>query len=167
MNIDSPFAELYNDLLIRLESIDALKFIDEDFGQLEHYDLKPAVVFPCALIDISDFNFTEVGGKNEQMGNGIIQIRIGFEIYTPTNSLVPSSLREKGLAMYNIEQKVHKQLQGWNSAPFSRLLRRSLKTERRRDNIKVRVLTYATSFKDNSTAPVMTKVAVPNPQILV
>ena len=34
------------------QKVSELKWIDFDFGQLDAYELRPPVQFPCALIDI-------------------------------------------------------------------------------------------------------------------
>lgn len=44
--------QIYLTLLELLNLVPALKFTDLDKGQLEFYQTRPAVAFPCALIKI-------------------------------------------------------------------------------------------------------------------
>lgn len=162
----SPMANLYLKLLNRLKTkVPDLRYIDQDLGQLENYGLKPPVSWPCCLIDIEEFQFSDTAGANVQEAQGIISLRIGLVKYTDSNNLVPDNIRPNALKYYEIEQQVYEALQGWEDDGFSRLLRRGAGTERREDDIRVRVLKFAVSWQDDSASLKKTKVSVPVPVI--
>ncbi len=48
-----------------------------DFSQLENYKegYRPPVLFPCVLIDFSEWNFDDES-KNMQTGEGVIMFRL-------------------------------------------------------------------------------------------
>ena len=70
-------------------------------------------------------------------------------------------MRENALQYYEVENKLFKALHGWNPTGFGKLLRRITATEKRDDDIRVRIVKFAISFTDNSA--VKTKTTVPRP----
>jgi hypothetical protein len=158
----SPFANLYLKIVSRLEAeVPELKFIDQDLGQLENYEIRPAVEFPCALIDVDDFDFTDAGNFTTQIGNGLLVIRLGVGAWSPSNNLAPNDVRLKALNYYEIEQKIHVALHGWSNDGFAKLRRKKAKKEERNDNIRVRVISYAVTIQDETTKP--TRTSLPRP----
>ena len=157
---------LFDQIVKRLTlKVPELRFIDQDLGQLEHYSNQPAVSWPCALVDIKEFNFTDIGNDHLQLGTGLIQIRVAHTPYSPSNSLAPQDVREKAVGYYALEQKVFKSLHGWQEIGFSKLLRRYERTESRNDNIRVRAIGYFTSYTDDSAKPIKTTVHRPGANI--
>lgn len=160
----SPFGNLFLKVQSRLKDQVPELWVDQDLGQLEHFEMRPAVNFPCALIDVDDFTFTD-NSSNTQQGLGMLKIRLAVAAYSPSNNAAPNDVKLKALGYYDIEQKIQKALHGWKDEGFSKLLRRKSKTELRNDNIRVRQIAYATSIDDDSCKPVRTTVATPNPEI--
>lgn len=159
---NSPFANLYLKVVARLVAqVPELKFIDQDLAQLENYEIRPAVEFPCALLDVDDFEFTDVGNFTTQIGNGLLIIRLGVGAWSPSNNLAPNDVRVKALNYYEIEQKIHLALHGWQDDGFGKLRRKKAKKEERNDNIRVRVISYAVTIQDETTKPARTSVARP------
>lgn len=166
MPIASPQANLFEALLVRLATeVTALQYIEQDFGQLENYEIRPAVAWPCALIDIEEFKYTDNVGNNSQIAEGIVSIRLGMVKYTDANNLTPTLIRESAYDYYNLENDVYKTLQGWNAPGFGKFKRRASGTERREDDIRVRIIKLAVSFTDNSAVPI--KTSVPRPGAVV
>jgi hypothetical protein len=165
--LHSPFSILYTEILARLkEKVPEIKYIEQDLGQLEHYDMRPPVTWPCCLIDVADeYEYTDMQGNHSQLAEGRVMLRIGVVRYSDSNNLVPDNVRENALAYFEIEQKVFAALHGWAPAGFSRLLRRNAVTEKRDDDIRVRMIPFTVSFTDNSAAPVRTKVLTPAPYV--
>jgi len=161
--LQSPQANLFQNLIDRLAlKVPAIRFIEQDLGQLENYQMRPAVSWPCCMIDIEEFNYSDLQNFHNQLAEGIVSLRIGLVKYTDSNNLTPTVTRENALQYYEIEQQVFTALHGWNPPGFSKLLRRASGTEKRDDDIRVRVLKFATSFTDSSAAPVTSKVPRPN-----
>jgi hypothetical protein len=161
------FANLFVAIQERLQTAaPEVKWIDQDFGQLESYQdgYKPAVLFPCVLLDFTGFQWQEVS-KGTQHGEGFVIVRVAFTPYTNTNQLTPTAQKEKALQCYEIERIVYQALQGWSDGNFARLLRRSTDTEKREDTIRVRVMQFATSITDEAAKPVYQTVATPGPVI--
>lgn len=164
--LQSPQANFFQLLIEKLISdVPELRFIDQDLGQLENYEMRPAVSWPCCMIDIEDFKYSDQQNHAIQIAEGIISLRIGLVKYTDSNNLTPAATRENALQYYELEHKVFKALHGWNPPGFGKMLRRASGTERRDDDIRVRVLKFAISFTDDSAKPVKTLAPRPGAQI--
>jgi len=159
--MNNLFGQLYLDLSNHLKSaVPSLRWIDQDFGQLEVFEYRPAVAFPCALIDFAQANFSNMA-ELAQMADLNITIRIGFAPFSAANTLAPMDVREKALEYYNIEQLVYEAVQGWQPSfegniyaqPFIRV---SSQTEQRlsasgtqdANGLRVRVLLFNTQLED-------------------
>lgn len=161
--MQDQFANLFIALQERITTeVPEVKWIDFDFGQLEVYPdgLKPAVLFPCVLVDFTGFQWQEAS-KGTQQGEGMVIVRVAHAPYTNSNQLTPAPQKEKALNCFEIERKVHIALHGWGDGNFARLLRRSTDTEKREDTIRVRVMQYATSVKDAAAKPASQSVTRP------
>ena len=162
----SPFAQLYNAVLLRLkEKAPLLKYIEQDFQQLENYKIRPAVAWPCALIEIDNFAFSDAGNDLKQMASGLLQVRIGQVAYSPSSGYGIQDVRDEALKFYETEQQVYAALHGYNPPGFSKLLRRNTATEMRNDDMRVRVMRFEINFEDTTAAPVRTKLNTPPPNI--
>lgn len=132
-----------------------VKWIDHDLGQLEVQQERPTVLFPCVLIDLPDTQFDDES-EGAQIGNPTIEIRIGFAPFTYTNHVAPLPAREAALEYYEIEQEVFEALHGWEPVGADgtilgqSMLRRSARTERREDTIRVRSLSFVSMYEDGT-----------------
>src|SRR5205823_8872592 len=95
---------------------------------------------------------------------GLICLRIGLVRYSDSNNLVPDNVRVNALQYFRVESKVHQALHCWNDQGFSRLLRRVSYTEKRDDDIRVRVIKYYTTYEENTT---LVKTTIPRPNAVV
>jgi len=139
-------------------------WIDQDLGQLEHYDTRPAVSFPCVLIDFDTVQNQMEGGLSV-WSTITIQIRLAFSPFSSANSIAPDISKENALAFYDIEQKLFKFLHGWmplddtdqspKTQPFTWIQSNS---ERRTDPIRVRVMLFNTATEDNTAMKDYTKL---------
>ena len=166
MALTSPEANLYTEILERLKTeVPELQYIEQDLGQLENYELRPPVAWPCVLMDLDDFDFSDDGGELIQEGDGFVQIRVGLVQYSQSNNLVPDNIRENALYYMEVTQKVYVALHGWAPTGFGRLVRRKMITEKRDDDIRVKVLRFSVSYKDASAKPA--KTTVPRPAAVI
>ncbi len=152
MALTSAFGNIYQSVLARLtERATLLKHIDEDNGQLEldPKEYRVPLLFPCALIEMGQFIYTEMQNDNLQMAEGMIQIRVAYAPYSTTNAKTPNAYREMALGNYEVEKQVVDVLHKWAPPGCTRLLRRSsVKEGREMDTMRVRILNFATSFTE-------------------
>jgi hypothetical protein len=159
MSLQSFFGQYLVNLMLQLDTVKELKWIDQDLGQLENYDTRPAVAFPCALIDFTQANYSSLA-ELAQFGEFTVQIRLGFTPFSSANQNAPTSVREKALRYYDIEQKVFDALMGWHNDFTQPLVRVSAISEHRENDsmgLRVRVLTFTSSYQDESAQPVYHK----------
>lgn len=161
--MNSIFSLLLVSMMKRIdEMVPEIRWIDQDFGQLEHYEERPPVAFPCVLIDFNQTSYDQEL-MQVQMGTLNINIRLAFAPFSNSSSITPDFVQSKALQYYDIEMRLYQALQGWNpeSDICQPLVRISASNERREDPLRVRTLVFTTAFEDSSAQKVYTKVPRP------
>lgn len=164
MALQSFFAQLYAALVARLkEKVPQIRWIDMDLSQLEGYEERPPVAWPCLLIDFTTTTYNQEQ-QQVQWGDVSIQLRLGFAPFSQSSGTAPQAVQEKALQFWELEMKIYQALQGWCPAgnicqPLTRV---SAATERRDDPIRVRSMIFSTAFEDTSASPKYTKVERPD-----
>jgi hypothetical protein len=151
--MESIFSKMFLDITARIQTeVPEIKWIDQDFGQLENYGDRPSVLFPCLLLDFEDMTFSNKGERT-QIGEGSVLFRLGFQPWSNTNSATPEVYRKKAMHYYELEHKLHQCLQGYGTEEFGPLIRTSAGTEERNDNLRVRQIRYSVVSDDDSVLP--------------
>ncbi len=139
----------------KLAEITDFKYIDEDTGQLDQYSPHFTVKFPCALVDISDVDFTNLGQDhtkdpvNRQMGNGLIKVTIANMKLGNTSFKAPIGQKNIGWSVWQTIDKVHKKLHGsYVAANSGKLIRSSIHRIKRDDGVQQYEVYYKLDFKD-------------------
>ncbi|MBS7234264.1 hypothetical protein KHA90_25035, partial [Flavobacterium psychroterrae] len=137
----------------RLATITALKYIDEDWGQMDSYSPNPPAQFPCALIDITSLNFSNIGKDNtanppnRQLGEGTVTFIIANLKLTNTSHRAPQSQKDNAWTIWTIIDDLHKTIHGWKPIDASgALMRTNFKRIRRDDGIQEYQITYSIGF---------------------
>lgn len=151
--MESCEAQIFEAILQRLMTVTELRYIEQDMGQLENYEKRPAVSWPCALMDIDDFDFSDMENNLDQLAEGWLQVRVGLVKYTDSNNLTPANIRPNGYKYMEVADKVVKALHGWAPPGCTRLIRRKSVTEKRDDDIRVKILRFAFSYKESMKPP--------------
>lgn len=133
--------EVYNQL-------QKIRWIDMDKGQLEFYDTRPAVAFPCALIKI-EVARTENLGNNVQRCYGRGIVRLAFDYVGETAAKTPQALRAQSLAYFELVEAVYLAVQG-KPAGLAKFDRQSATEENRPDGLKVLNIPFSTIWLDKS-----------------
>lgn len=163
MALNSFYGQMLVAMQERLkDQVTELRWIDQDFGQLEVEAERPPVSFPCALIDFTGSQFSQLLQNVELADNCGISVRVVHAPYSNTNHLTPVASKEMALQYYETENKVYKALKGWNPTyvyhegeedeetidlcqPLNRI---ADGTEKREDALRVRAMMFATSYED-------------------
>lgn len=136
------------DIQNRLQAeVPALRYIDEDWGQLEYP--QPPVQWPCALIDIDGFNYQQLG-ELEQRGEGNIYIRIADLRLSNTSGQAPEYQKQKSVELFQTLAAVHKALHGFTAGSYSAMIRQSLVRVRRNDTTREYRFTFRTAYRECS-----------------
>jgi hypothetical protein len=155
------FGQLYIDLTNYIKAnVPEVRWLDIDYGQLEHFEYRPEVSFPCVLIDFPQAIYSNTANLS-QMGEVKVQLRLGFAPFSKSYQAAPDNVKEKGLAYFAIEQKLFEAIQGWNNSFTQPFIRESALTEQRDNDdqgLRVRVMTFNTYYEDNSALPLRKKV---------
>lgn len=158
--LQSFFAQLFIALQERIKTaVPEIRWIDQDLGQLEYYEQRPAVSFPCVLIDFNSTTFDQES-QLVQWGNVSIELRLAFPPFSSANNVAPAATKENALKYYELEQKLFVALHGWqpDSGICQPLTRISAATEKREDPFRVRSLMFTTAYEDDSATPSATNI---------
>lgn len=133
----------------QLAAIPELKYIDEDWGQLDDYSPHPPTQFPLALIDIGSLEFSHIGmdkkvvPQNRQMATGTIVISIANLRLTNTSFKSPKQQKNNVWDIWNIIECVHQQLHGFKpDCNSGAMMRTNLRRIKRDDGIQEYEVTY-------------------------
>lgn len=142
--------EVYTKVQERLHALIAdggLAYVGEDWGQLDLYDSRPPVNFPCCLFDATSADYSDAS-RGRQDGIGHITIRIAD--YRPVNvsSMAPDNAR--AFDMIDTLEAVYRAVQGLEGETFSKLTRVSLRKAKRDDGIREFEMTFRFGFVDNT-----------------
>jgi hypothetical protein len=147
----SPKAILIKKLIDYLrDEVVELKYINIDLGQLDFFEVRPAVAFPCCMIDIVNIQYDQ--RQDGQHGNLQIRLRMAFEVMKDTSSLAPDEVLEAGLNYFDIENKVFLKMQYYRAGGlvFNEFIRLRDANEKIGDGFRVISSDYKASFVDRS-----------------
>lgn len=167
MELSSWFAQVLVKLQERIKlMVPEIRYTDQDLGQLEWYEIRPAVSFPCVLIDFNNTVYDQMQ-LDQQEGNASFTLRLAFPQYSSSNSLAPDDVKEKALKYYEIENRLYKAIQGYDADGLMQPATRTNAASERReeDSFRVRVLTFTTIFFDTEAQQEMTIVSRPDLEI--
>lgn len=133
----------------KLSEINGLKYIDENWGQLDYYSPNMPVMWPCCLIDINDGDFSNLGKdlgkkpKERQMGNFALKIILANLKLGNTSQRAPQLQKNNGWLIWKLMQSVHEKLHGFTPGEnCSKLIRRSFQRTLRDDGVQEYHITY-------------------------
>ena len=137
----------------KIAPITALQYIDEDWGQMDSYSSNPPTKFPCALIDITSLNFSNIGKDNtanpinRQLADGTVTFIIADLKLSNTSHRAPQSQKDNAWNIWTIIEDLHKAVHGWKpTEETGALMRTGLKRIRRDDGIQEYQITYTIGF---------------------
>ncbi len=132
-----------------LTPIPGMRYVDEDWGQLDDYSPNPPTQFPLALIDIGNLQYSDIGKdktatpQNRQMATGTIVISIANLKLTNTSARAPQSQKDKSWAIWDIVASVHKKLHGVVvGGSAGAMMRTAMRKVKRDDGIQEYEVTY-------------------------
>lgn len=139
----------------KLSEAAVLKYQDENWGQLQFFGEQCPVQWPCALVDVSSAQFSNIGkqrGKvpeERQQGILTLEITVGNIKLTNTSGRAPKSQVRVGLSIWEIVNEVNKVLQGWNpNRQTGGFIRTAIQSITRDDGIQEKKIVYTIGLHD-------------------
>jgi hypothetical protein len=146
--------DLFITIASRLEALSALKWIDLDKGQLDRFDMRPSLSFPCALIGVQ-ITRTHKLSHQRQRCDALVTVRLAVNFSGNTSAITPGVARRQALDYFDLADLVYMRLHGWGTSAFNELERQAVREERRTDGIKVVSIPFTTSFVQDTKPPGM------------
>lgn len=147
--MNSFFAKLFLEIQQKIKTdVSEIRFIEQNFGQYGFEDYRAMVSFPALLIDFSNTNYSALQG-DIQLAEATVNIVLLFDPFSQSYNLAPEAVKQKALEYYEIEHKVYKALQGWNTEFCTPLVRTDAKSQNRNEiGLRIRELNFSTEFED-------------------
>jgi hypothetical protein len=142
---------------------DALKYVDQDWGQMDYYD-RPPVKFPCALIDVQSAVYENEGRLIQQCEATIVIRLFELKLSNSSNS-APDGQKDNAQRIWQLAEDVNRALHGQNFLPagYSSLTRKEMRRTKRRDGSYQTELFYRVIFKDFSAQRNSSETLLVNP----
>lgn len=134
--------QIFLDIQTQLDTIDELKTIDKNWGQLNYEN--PPIKFPCVLLDIADVNYSQLG-QLAQQAEGNIEITVANMRLTNSNFRNPNN--DASYAVFDIMDDIHQLLHGWSNGTIGRLIRTNLQKVATDSNYEIYKMTYRTTWR--------------------
>lgn len=103
--------ETFKNTLLKLQDSNLIAFIDRDRGQIDRYEERPAVKFPCALIKVNQPRRENLNPLIQRITE-TIQIRIATEKLIEQNNLNGSERLNQALGYYDTIEAIINLFQG-------------------------------------------------------
>lgn len=158
---------MINDILTIIQerlqaSVVSLKYIDEDWGQLDFYSENPPLKYPAALVEIQNVPWRNQGAK-AQDGTVTVSINIAALKLSNTNPKAPAAQRATSASIWTIANRVHEVLHGWRNPEYMNVgvfTRTSSRRVKRDDGIRQIELLYSCVYYDSSASGKIPPAAV-------
>ena len=127
-----------------------LKYVDEDWGQLDDYSPNFPVKWPCALINVEAAEYSNIGRNNQgipankQIADYRMIVTVANMKLSNSSSKAPQSQKDKAWSIYNLLDLVHEKLQGHTpSEHYGPLIRTGMRRIRRDDGVQEYQMIYS------------------------
>lgn len=94
-----------------LKEVQELQFIDLDKGQLDYYENRPRVAYPCALFDFD--TASETITENIQRVTGLLTVRLAFDYSGETAGNTSDAILKESLNYFDVVDAVRSKLHGF------------------------------------------------------
>jgi hypothetical protein len=126
-----------------LTAIPELRYVDEDWGQLDDYSPNPPTQFPLVLIDVGNLQYSDISRDRNatpqmrQMAAGTVTLRVCNLRLTNSSGKAPLTQKQLTWTIWDLLEKVHEKLHGnVVGGSAGALMRTNLRKRRRDDGIQ-------------------------------
>jgi hypothetical protein len=135
----------------KLTKVDGIRWVDEDWGQLDIYE-NPPVTFPCALVSVQVPEWIPIKEPAVQPGKAQVIVKIGFDTRYKTGN-APATEIERAFAHFAIVKAVTLALRGMTGNTFRGLERLSTIKTVTEAGVKIYTVTFSSSIVEIIEAP--------------
>lgn len=148
-----------------VQDVPALKYVDQDWGQMDFYP-NPPVKYPCALIDIQSAQYTNIGNFIQQ-GTAMVVIRLFDLKLSNSSQKAPDNQKETAKKIWQLIEDVNKAIHGQNflQEGYGLPIREQMRRTKRNDGCYQTELYYSVQFTDTTTEPVLMPVSSVKPKL--
>ncbi len=142
--------EILTAVMERLQNeIPDLRYIAEDWGQLDYYDDAPPVRFPCALVSMGNLSFESetYGLRRARM---TILIRVADAPSVSGTMAAPDDYRRRAFAIFDLMERVGNCLYGFGGVDFNEIEQQGITRYSREDRIREYAMTFTTEYAVDS-----------------
>ena len=132
---------IINDVMDRLQEVGGIKYVDKNWGQLMCDP--PAVKYPCALVDIGDAEYSNLG-SGEQMVNVVVDVVVSVQRLTPSSTA--SRRRVDSYADLELLAKIQDALHLYGTDKYQPLLRIRFYKEDTEPGVSTYRVMYRTAY---------------------
>jgi hypothetical protein len=125
----------------KLGEIPELQYVDKNWQQLQ-YD-PPPVKFPCALLDVSSVDYTQMGNR-AQMAEASVEITVANVRLHNSSSKAPH--KADAYAVFALIDKIHQLLHGFTNGQFQRLTRIGVQRVQAEFGYEIYTVTFRTAW---------------------
>ena len=123
-------------------TVPELQYIDKDWGQLSCE--KPAVKYPCALLDVRNINYSQEG-RGRQMADTQLTVTVANLRLAAASLLAPR--KEEAYLVIDLLERIHAALHLFTAGGYAPLFRTNLKKVVADSSHECYEMTYQTSFE--------------------
>jgi len=143
---------LFKDILNAIATLEdgsgdpLIRYVDWDMGQIDVDPEFMPVSWPCALINVSDRDVSNIG-ENAQMREVLISIRMAFKVFERATNLVSGGLLDAALEHMDKMDEVYKVLSGMEGDSYQKLVCEGTIIEPR-PHPRIYTMTFSTILSD-------------------
>lgn len=146
---ESPVMAILESVKQKLADTPGLKHIDTDWGQLDDYSPNFPVKWPCALLDISQATYSNLGQdtgrlpRNRQQAQAQLTVTVANLKLTNTSRHAPTQQKQHANQAHLIIQHIHELLQGYSPTELAGpMIRVGMQRIRRDDGVQQYEISY-------------------------
>lgn len=128
-----------------LEEVPELRYVAEDWGQLDFYEDKPPVKFPCALVSVSNIKF-ESQTAGVRYATMTVLIRVADAPSVSGTMAAPKEYRDRAFSILDLMDRIGNALYAFGGEDFDELEQREITHYGREDAIREYAMTFETAY---------------------
>ena len=127
------------------EEVPELRYVAEDWGQLDFYEDKPPVKFPCALVSVSGIKFEPVTA-GVRYATMTVLVRVADAPAVSGTMAAPREYRERAFSILDLMDRIGNALYAFGGEDFNELEQKEITHYGREDAIREYAMTFETEY---------------------